>query len=67
MTESTDQSDTRGLRKLRYDDWAMAAQARLGKRGLWDVICAERRRRVGSSIGESRDSEECESAVLLLC
>ena len=29
--------------------------------------CTERRRRVGSSIGESRDSEECECAVLLLC
>ena len=29
--------------------------------------CAERRRRASSSIGESRDSEECESAVLLLC
>ena len=40
------QNDSRGLRKLRgeadYDDWAMAAQARLGKRGLWDVVTVPR-------------------------
>ena len=46
MTSNSDQNDARGLRKLcgeaDYDDWAMAAQARLGKRGLWDVVSLPR-------------------------
>ena len=62
MTESTDQSDTRGLRKLRgdadYDDWVMAAQARLGKRGLWDVISTPRPAR--RELAVSDDERELE-------
>ena len=62
MNESTDQSDPRGLRKLRgeadYDDWAMAAQARLGKRGLWDVISTPRPAR--RELAVSDDERELE-------
>ena len=43
MAEEHDNGNTRGgLRKLLgeldFGDWALAAQARLGKKGLWDIV-----------------------------
>ena len=56
--EEHDTSSSRGLRKLRgeldFDDWALAAQARLGKKDLWDIITGARpaRREVAVSANE---------------
>ena len=60
MTDEVTDNGSRGLRKLcgemDYDDWAMAAQARLGKRGLWDVITGPRPARRELAVSE----DECE-------
>ena len=60
MTDEVTDNGSRGLRKLcgemDYDDWAMAAQARLGKRGLWDVIMGPRPARRELAVSE----DECE-------
>ena len=62
MTDHSDPHDSRGLRKLRgeadYDDWAMAAQARLGKRGLWDIVTVPRPAR--RELAVSDDERELE-------
>ena len=62
MTDEVTDNGSRGLRKLcgemDYDDWAMAAQARLGKRGLWDVITGPRPAR--RELAVSEDERELE-------
>ena len=62
MTDEVTDIGSRGLRKLcgemDYDDWAMAAQARLGKRGLWDVITGPRPAR--RELAVSEDERELE-------
>ena len=62
MTDEVTDIGSRGLRKLcgemDYDDWAMAAQARLGKRGLWDIITGPRPAR--RELAVSEDERELE-------
>ena len=58
MAEEQERNSSRGLRKLLgefdYDDWALASQAKLGTKGLWDVVTGPRpaRREIAISADE---------------
>ena len=62
MTEDQDNVSSRGLRKLLgeldFDDWALASQAKLGKKGLWDVVTGPRPAR--HTVAVSADERERE-------